>query len=106
MTISARLARVAAALVFLALAGACEAARSVAGNGPSPFRLFERDDMRAGMLYEELDAATRRESPIRFNCWDTLPAQKMRMCKTTLSPGDLFALVGPNKRVDRQLFIS
>jgi hypothetical protein len=106
MTIRFPIPRVAAALALLVVVGACETARSVAGKGPSPFRLFERDDMRAGMSFEELEAATRRESPIRFNCWDTLPAQKMRMCKTTISPGDLFALVGPDKRIVRLLFVS
>lgn len=106
MTPSARLARVVAALATPVVISSCETARSVVGNGPSQFRLFERDDMRAGMSFEDLEAVTRRESPIRFNCWDTLPAQKMRMCKTTISPGDLFALVGPDKRIVRLLFVS
>ena len=106
MTLSGRLPRLLVIGAFMAISGSCETARTVVGKGPSPFRLFERDEFRAGIPFEELDAATRRESPIRFNCWDTLPAQKMRMCKTTLSPGDLFALVGPDKRIVRLLFIT
>lgn len=77
-------------------------------NEQSPFRLFGRDDMRAGMKFSELEEVAKRESrpPFRFNCWDTLPKQKMRMCKHTIEPGELFALVNPEKRVVRLLFVS
>lgn len=100
------------AAIALALAAAISACGSIdkaMGNEPSPFRMFGRDDMRAGMKFADLEAVALRESrpPFnKYNCWDTLPKQKMRMCKITVEPGDLFALVNPEKRVVRLLLVT
>lgn len=100
------------AVIALALAAAISSCGSVdkaMGHEPSPFKLFGRDDMRAGLKFAELEEAALKESPPpfnRYNCWDTLPRQKMRMCKITVDPGDIFALVDADKRVVRLLLIT
>ena len=99
------------ATIALALAAAissCGVVDKARGTGPSPFKMFGRDDMRAGLKFATLEeAALEAPAPFnRYNCWDTLPKQHMRMCKVTVDPGDLFALVNEDKRVVRLLLIT
>lgn len=94
----------AVALGLAAAISSCGTVDKAMGHSQSPFRLFGRNDMRAGMTFADLEEAAKRESrpPFnRYNCWDTLPGQKMRMCRVTIEPGDLFAMVNADKRVVR-----
>ena len=63
----------------------------------SPFTFFERDDMRAGIKYAEMDEAAKRESIGRFTCKDLWAGGKR--CQVMIDPGMLIATVNGKGRV-------
>ena len=63
----------------------------------SPFTLFERADMRAGIDYAEMDAAAKRESIGKFTCKDLWAGGKR--CQVMIEPGMLIATVNGKGRV-------
>ena len=63
----------------------------------SPFMLFERPDMRAGIAYSEMDDAAKRESIGQFTCKPLWGGGKQ--CQNMIDPGMLIATVNGAGRV-------
>jgi hypothetical protein len=95
--------RVAAALIAALLVVGCgegaSARDALTRRRTSPFAVFGRDDMRAGLRFEVLEGAARKESVRQFDCaplW-----AEARSCSVRIDPGLLTALVDRNGRVIR-----
>ena len=106
MSISSRNFALAAALSLSAtLTVACGSASDLgdrlAGHRGSPFALFGRKDMRAGLRYDALRDAATKESVKQFECvplW-----MKARRCSVPIETGLLVAIVDSTDRVIRLL---
>jgi len=73
----------------------------IAGHRASPFALFGRTDMRAGMRYETLREAAKKESVRQYEC---LPLwAKAQRCSVVIESGALIAIVDSSGRVIRLL---
>jgi len=73
----------------------------IAGHRASPFALFGRNDMRAGMRFETLRDAARKESVKQYEC---LPLwSKAQRCAVPIEGGVLVAIVDSTGRVIRLL---
>jgi hypothetical protein len=73
----------------------------LAGSRGSPFALFGRRDMRAGIRYEVLKEAASKESVKQFVC---VPLWvKAQRCSVAIDPGTLTAIVDSTGRVVRLL---
>ena len=95
--------RAAAVIVAIGVVAACGDEPSVAdrvtGRRRSPFALFGRDDMRAGLRFEALEAGARKESVKQFQCMPLWAAA--RSCSLPIEPGMLSAIVDREGRVIR-----
>ena len=73
----------------------------IAGHRASPFALFGRGDMRAGLRYETLREAAKKESVRQYEC---LPLwAKAQRCSVVIESGALVAIVDSSGRVLRLL---
>src|SRR5689334_25131986 len=73
----------------------------IAGHRASPFSLFGRADMRAGLRYETLREAAKKESVRQYEC---LPLwAKAQRCSVVIESGALVAVVDSSGRVIRLL---
>lgn len=94
-----------ALLSLAALLAACEMLPPwLGGDGPPPFALFGRSDMRPGVSFAELDGASRREGPRRFFCsplW-----ARAQSCKIQVAPGEMRAIVDSTGRVIRLMIVA
>ena len=73
----------------------------IAGHRASPFALFGRADMRAGLRYETLREAAKKESVRPYEC---LPLwSKAQRCSVIIESGALVAIVDSTGRVIRLL---
>src|SRR5919198_3035576 len=73
----------------------------IAGHRGSPFALFGRRDMRAGLRFDVLRDAAAKESAKQYECvplW-----AKARRCTVPIDPGTLTAIVDSTDRVIRLL---
>lgn len=94
-----------AALALVVLCQACGSASNlsdrIAGHRASPFALFGRDDMRAGLRYDVLRDAARKESVKQFECvplW-----AKSQRCSLAIESGMLVAVLDSTNRIIRLL---
>ena len=80
---------------------ASDLADRIAGHRASPFALFGRDDMRAGLRFETLRDAAKKESMKQYEC---LPLwAKAQRCVVPIEGGVLVAIVDSANRVIRLL---
>lgn len=98
------LSRLAGTLTILACVG-CGSASGIsdriAGHRASPFSLFGRDDMRAGLRFDVLRDAAKKESVKQYECvalW-----VKAQRCSVPIESGMLTAIVDSAGRVIRLL---
>jgi hypothetical protein len=98
------LSRFAVTLTMLSSIGCGSAADigdRIAGHRASPFSLFGRDDMRAGLRFDVLRDAARKESVKQYECvalW-----AKAQRCSLPIESGMLTAIVDSSGRVIRLL---
>jgi hypothetical protein len=89
----------AVALFAIGCGSASDIADRIAGHRASPFALYGRDDMRAGLRFETLRAAAKKESVKQFEC---LPLwAKAQRCTLPIETGILVAIVDSADRVIR-----
>jgi hypothetical protein len=92
-------------LVFAALSAGCDDASNladhIAGHRASPFALFGRDDMRAGLRFDVLRHAAKKESTKQYECVG-LWARAQR-CSVPIESGMLSAVVDSTGHVIRLL---
>ena len=89
----------ASALLTMACGSASDLADRIAGHRASPFALFGRDDMRAGLRFETLRNAAKKESVKQYDC---LPLwAKAQRCRIAIEGGVLVAIVDSANRVIR-----
>lgn len=105
MSSRARLVMLRGGLVAAALLVGCGSSGDItdriAGHRASPFALFGRDDMRAGLRLEALREAARKESVRQYEC---LPLwAKTQRCMVGIESGLLVAIVDSTGRVIRLL---
>jgi hypothetical protein len=73
----------------------------IAGHRASPFALFGRDDMRAGLRFEVLREAAKKESVKQYEC---IPLwSKAQRCSVPIESGVLVAILDSTGRVIRLL---
>lgn len=90
-----------AAALALGCGSASDITDRIAGHRTSPFALFGRDDMRAGMRLETLREAARKESVKQYEC---LPLwARAQRCTVGIESGALIAVVDSTGRVIRLL---
>ncbi|MFL5613697.1 MAG: hypothetical protein ACJ796_08555 [Gemmatimonadaceae bacterium] len=76
----------------------------IAGHRASPFALFGRDDMRAGLRFDVLREAAKNESPKQYECvplWS-----KAQRCVIAIENGTLVAILDSTNRVIRLMAAS
>ena len=89
------------ALLTIGCGSASDLADRIAGHRASPFALFGRDDMRAGLRFETLRNAAKKESAKQYEC---LPLwAKAQRCVIQIEGGVLVAVVDSADRVIRLL---
>ena len=87
------------ALLSVGCGSASDLADRIAGHRASPFALFGRDDMRAGLRFETLRNAAKKESVKQYEC---LPLwAKAQRCTIAIEGGVLVAVVDSTDRVIR-----
>ena len=90
-------------LLVPAVLGGCDSASGlgdrIAGRRASPFALYSRNDMRAGLRFEVLQEAAKKESVKPYTCMP-LWAGAQR-CSVTIESGPLTAIVDSSARVIR-----
>ena len=87
------------ALLTIGCGSASDLADRIAGRRASPFALFGRDDMRAGLRFETLRNAAKKESVKQYEC---LPLwAKAQRCTMGIDGGVLVAVVDSADRVIR-----
>lgn len=92
-------AGVAAFLVGGSLLGCAAPFGDVASKWASPFTLFGRDDMRAGLRYEVMEQTARKESSKPLDCFPLWA--KARRCSVEIEPGMLVSVVDSTGRIIR-----
>jgi hypothetical protein len=90
-----------AALLGVGCGSASDLADRIAGHRASPFALFGRDDMRAGLRFETLRDAAKKESVKQYDCWQLWA--KVERCVVPIEGGILVAIVDSTGRVIRLL---
>lgn len=86
-------------LLGIGCGSASDLADRIAGHRASPFALFGRDDMRAGLRFETLRNAAKKESVKQYQC---LPLwAKAQRCTIAIDGGVLVAVVDSTDRVIR-----
>ena len=86
-------------LFIVGCGSASDLADRIAGHRASPFALFGRDDMRAGLRFETLRDAAKKESVKQYEC---LPLwSKAQRCTIPIEGGVLVAVVDSTDRVIR-----
>lgn len=105
MRVQSRLVTQCGRLLSVALLAACgsssDIADRIAGHRASPFALFGRNDMRAGLRFDVLRQAARTESVKQYECvplW-----AKAQRCSVPIESGVLVAIVDSSGRVIRLL---
>jgi hypothetical protein len=89
------------ALLTIGCGSASDIADRIAGHRASPFALYGRDDMRAGLRFETLRNGAMKESVKQFEC---LPLWvKAQRCTIPIEGGVLVAIVDSADRVIRLL---
>ena len=89
------------ALLTIGCGSASDLADRIAGHRAAPFALFGRDDMRAGLRFEALRDAAKKESRYQYEC---LPLwAKAQRCTLQIEGGVLVAIVDSTNRVIRLL---
>jgi hypothetical protein len=91
--------------LFIALSIGCsDIADRIAGRRASPFTLFGRDDMRAGLRFELLREAAKKESAKQYECVELWA--KAQRCSVPIESGMLSALVDSTGHVIRLLALT
>ena len=94
-------ASVALSATLSACANSSDLSDRIAGHRASPFRLFGRKDMRAGLRFDVVQDAATKESVTQFEC---LPLwAKARRCSVPIETGMLTGIVDSTGRVIRLL---
>jgi hypothetical protein len=89
------------AVVITACGSVSDITDRIAGHRASPFALYGRDDMRAGLRFEVLRDAAKKESVKQYEC---LPLwAKAQRCSLAIEGGQLVAIVDSTDRVIRLL---
>lgn len=89
------------ALLTIGCGSASDIADRIAGHRASPFALYGRDDMRAGLRFETFRDAAKKESVKQYAC---LPLwAKAQRCTIQIEGGVLVAIVDSADRVIRLL---
>ncbi len=88
-------------LLGIGCGSASDLADRIAGHRASPFALFGRDDMRAGMRFESLRDAAKKESVKQYDCMPLWA--KAQRCSVPIEGGVLVAIVDSTGRVIRLL---
>ena len=101
---SRRAVRLGVALLVALSAGCSNIADRIAGRRPSPFTLFGRDDMRAGIRFDVLAEAARKESVKQYECVDLWA--KAQRCSVPIESGMLSAVVDSTGHVIRLLALT
>src|ERR1051325_10488812 len=88
-------------LLSVGCGSASNLADRIAGHRASPFALFGRDDRRAGLRFETLRDAAKKESVKQYKC---LPLwARAQRCSVAIEGGILVAIVDSTDRVIRLL---
>lgn len=95
--------------VYIALVGVfsiscANVADRIAGHRASPFTLFSRDDMRAGLRFDVLREAAKEESLKQYECVDLWA--KAQRCSVPIESGMLSAVVDSTGHVIRLLALT
>lgn len=96
--------RVSVALIAALAVGCSNIADRIAGHGASPFSLFGRNDMRAGLRFDVLREAARKESLKQYECVDLWA--KAQRCSVPIESGLLSAVVDSTGHVIRLLALT
>jgi len=96
-----RLATLAAASLIVACGSASDLSDRIAGHRASPFALFGRDDMRAGLRLDALRKVASKESVKQYECMPLWV--KAQRCSLAIETGMLTAVVDSTGRVIRLL---
>ena len=92
-----------AAMVVLS-SGCSNIADRIAGHRTSPFTLFGRDDMRAGLRFDALREAAKNESVKQYECVELWA--KAQRCSVPIESGMLSAVVDSTGHVIRLLALT
>src|SRR5205085_885472 len=94
-----RMAAPLAAAFFTSCGSASDISDRIAGHRASPFSLFGRDDMRAGLRFGVLREAARKESVKQYECVELWA--KAQRCSVAIESGMLAAVLDSTGHVIR-----